>query len=798
MENVENTLVITDVTRTDLSDWSGAPVEYENPPLDVIQIDDDRVQVDYMDYAKRGYDLLSEGYSMPYLNYGPSSAPLRLFHLNALFQNSVIIQGMLQNFEGLAYDSVEFRVTTSNPKGIAGGYVVGVYPYTPWHDQGFSNQASYFNLNNMTRQHLMLSPQSHLMTYGEAHDVVFDVPWQYNVPYLPRNYINNQDDTNGALNLWPGTPVLYITNLGAAYVSSVSLPAIIKVFVKFANLRFSAPCVLPPTVSRKKPLAKGKGYVSQSYDLSLELESQSGIETLAPIATSMISLAATKAGEEIMGSMFPAAQVAAESSTSYGTFESPQAVQLAFVGDSTKVGKPPTTPIFRDWGPGCPKHKIMDLISLPQYLETISSGVQKTLYANPTAPRSISDIQGADQCCTYLRFFSQLATFWRGTIIFDAVIMGHPMVEVSYKFKISYPPWSITTTETYSQNSILQGVCSGIYRVQIPMPYMSLRDHMPIIDNVTLGNADVLSVSSSIVECEIDIVSTALDQPPVINTAYFIRAGPDFHFYQPWAVGLGFVAENNPLPDFESQCGLPEVAEVFQTRAKVTKPTNQMFPIDTFEDIMSIWSRALPYATYDGSDEPIINIQQSVQPYWYPMNDSAAMRTLNVNNSWWVTNDYVSFLSSMYLYFKGSLGFKILCVPGTGYKYLSLTTGTDMRQPGHNPFTSTSTQLPPQANFGFGTVATDLGGQPVLEVTIPLKCSFEWTWCNFAQTNSFLDGYFADTTTCGALYTNVNLHMPSGDLLDALYRKAGPDFSLAVRTLLPPPTLWLAKGYNWS
>jgi len=248
---------------------------------------------------------------------------------------------------------------------------------------------------------------------------------------------------------------------------------------------------------------------------------------------------------------------------------------------------------------------------------------------------------------------------------------------------------------------------------------------------------------------------------------------------------------------FCPQIGIPPPSIVFQTRAKAQLDTDQMVSLDNLEDYMNIWSRSLPYSSYDSNDEPLVQLVDAISPYWYPQVSTDASHTLDVNNSWWVTNDYVSFFSSMFLYFKGSIGMKILCQPGTGYKYLTLTSGDVLRQPGHNPFTFVTTQLPPTANFGYGTVATDLGGQPVLEVTIPLRSSLRWAFANPQQMSHVLGGFYYGLELSGSLHTNVVLHDPSADLQDALYRKAGKDFILAVRSLLPPPTLWMAKGNDW-
>jgi hypothetical protein len=802
MENVENETVKTEVSRSYLSDWSGAPVTCENPVLEYVTAGD-RVVPDDMDQFKRGFALLADAYFIPYLAYGPASAPLSLYHIVTLLKQSSLISDMFVYYEGIAYDSVELRVTTCNPKGIAGGFVVGVYPFAIWNNTPFSSERVYHDQNIMTRQHLMLAPQSHLVTYSSAEDVVFDIPWQYNVPYLSRQFIAGYSDGSSVNQLWPGTPVIFFNSIGATFVSSQTMPARIHVFAKFKNLRMVGPRVLggPQNFVEDFEMLdlEQQGYVEVE---DMDLEEQSGVETLVTAAATMASAIAVDTGSEILTDVFSSSSSKTEDKVTPGTYENPQAVQMAYVGDSTKYGPPQNLPIFRTLDDSPSKHKVSELLSQPQYLETFNTGTSRFFFANPTAQRGVSDFTGDDQNCTYFRFFSQAASYWRGTIIFDFVIMGHPMVETEYTIKISYPPFAHNTSWTYSQNSLLRGVCSGVYRISVPMPFMTPLDHMRVIDEKSMVIADLRNNSSSIVSATVDVVSTMLDVPPVIPVAVFVRAGEDFEFLQPYAVGLGYV--NNPTEDlfdmegYEPQCGLPPVSEVFETRAKTQKSVSQMVPIIHIEDFMSIWSRSLPYQTYNGDMDPIVILPPAIAPYWYPQNDTTTAHTLGGVNSWWVTNDYVSYFSSMFLYFKGSIAFKILCKPGSGYKYVTLNSGSVLRQPGRSTFTYVASQLPPEANLAYGTVATDLGGQPVLEVTIPLRSSLKWGFCNPEQMSHVMGGFYSGVTLRGDVRTNVVLHTESSDLEDALYRKAGGDFNLSVRTLLPPPTLWMAKGNLWS
>lgn len=840
MENVENTVVKPSVTRTDLSDWSGAPVKEPPVKLDIVKIEE-RVVGDSLDIGLRGFDLLEEAYGLPDgLSYGPASAPLAVYHPINLFRFSETMVPLVRFYEGVSWDSIQFRITLSNPKGIAGGIATGVFPYPKWNTGSFNDQRTAWDLNHMTRQHLILSPQSELMTCGEAKDVVFNVPWQYNVPYIPYKYLyggGSYSDASSATPLWPGTPVLYFISLGMYYVSSQAYPANIKVFITFDNLKWYGPRAVAqsgefvPNQEPEHPLIfdfeewESTWHLDNSFLLEplilkmeqdlyeqrvdLKLEPQSGLESavMASVVTSMGAV-----GAEIMDAFVPdTVRPDPSVSSNHGTYENPQAVQLAYVGDSTKVGPPSTTPFFKDYGDDGTMHPVSDYIGQPQYIGNYTSGSEDlVLYANPTAPRGTVDLNGNDQSCTYLRYFSQCASYWRGTIIFDIVIMGTPLVEVEYLFRISYPfAWDLLNM--YSRCPILRGICSGVFRISIPMPFMVLVDHMPVHDIKGSIVGDIRNASSSILKANIKVISTALDVAPVIPYVVTIRAGEDFTFLQPYAVGLGYVENSGQLENlvqpkslkksvrFQAQIGLPPPNEVFESRAKAQLDTSQMKAMIYIEDWMAIWSRALPYTAYDSNDEPIVTVKAGISPFWYPMEKTGAATTLGTQNSWWVTNDYVSFYSSMFLYYKGSIGYKILCKPSdTGYKYVSQTSGNGGRQLGHNPFTSNSAQLPPQANFGYGTVATDGGSQPVLEFTIPLRSSLEWAFANPESTRNLLSGFFYGTYLSGSCQTNVVLHTAGSDLEAAMYRKAGKDFALAVQTLLPPPTLWVAKGYNWS
>lgn len=817
MEQLTGTKTIENRDRSDLSDFVGSELTVYDSAGDALRLGQDKVVSDHMDYALRAYDLLEEGYGIESLSYGPASAPTVELPLTELMRNSPTFQRMFYFFDGVAYDSVNFRITCSAPKGLTGGFIVGSYPYQPWGDVHPSIYFTSHDLNDMTRKHLTLSPYSALVCYAQAEDISFEIPWQHNVDYLPRQYFS--EGITAFSQPWPGTPVLYFTDAGSRYVSSQSLPATIRVFVKFTNLRFVAPSVLTQVGGPQSDHASDEPEDSdEAWFTDLSDRFNSGrVEPLKPHVIAALekaqeefwtdvltgkdpflhqsgvefgTMAAATAGTEIVSALTKLFTPDDADSNQKGSYENPRAVQMAYVGDSTVRGPPPTNPIFKGFGAEGNTHPISEMISQPQWIHSLITGETHVYYANPTAPVGVSNVNGTNQLPTYLRFFSQASTYWRGTLYFDFVIMGHPMVEVEYKCKMLYPPWSENTTETYSQNSIMRGIASGVVTISVPMPYMTPKDYMEIVDSTILTDQDLRRFSSSLVSFTCNVISTALDASPTIPIAVFLRAGDDFAFYQPEPVGYANV--------YEHQVKIPGNARVFETRALDVPPINEMVPFTHVESFMSIWSRALPFGSYDSNDEPVVALEWSTSPSWFPMNDSAAARTLGTQNSWYVTNDYVSLFSSMYLFFKGSIALKILCLPGTGYKYLSLSTGDARRQTTHNPFTASPSQLPDSANFGYGCVATDLAGQPVLEATIPLRSVFEWAPVNPLSFDVVMYGLYRTSQMVGQLRHNVVLHVPSGDLQDALYRKIGADFSLAVRTLLPPPTLWMVRGNNWS
>lgn len=782
-------------TRSDLSDWVGAPVLLRDTPNESGRVGEDKVVADYLDYTKRMYDVLRDTRGLAptgdFVPLGPSNPKTKICCLLDLNKLSKPLAQANILYEGFAYDSIDITVSLSDTKGIAGAVAVGCYPYAAWSDTPFTSEVGYHTLNEMTLQNLVnTSPECQMITFSEAQDAKFNIPWQYQFPYLPREFLN-YDLTDGQVQVPIGAPIFFFHVMSAHFVSSITGPARLRVFATFNNLRYFGPGV----------------QVAAAEARNVPLQVQSGLEAAAAMGTALAVDALVETGVEIVSSIFASGDDGGVDETyKAGTYEAPTAVQMSYAGDTTAVGAPPTSPIFAKNLETTQTHPLSIYFQRPQliYSQKVND-TEAAFYANPTFPTGWRD--GPNQLCNYFRWFTQGAQYWKGTIVFHAVILGHPMVEVGYKMHISYPPKSVNIETDVGTASMLNGVCNGVTHIAIPMPTLNVMDHFPILDNLNTNLiTSVQESSGSQLHATFSIVSTMLDTLPELDVLWFMTGGDDFALMQFNPVGLAQV-DNVPISarsvPLQAQIGLTEVDVTFETRARVQESTHTLMTISCVEDYFKVWSRALPYDTYEVStEEPDPKLKIGAYPRWFPMQDSGAARTLDVNNSWWVTNDFLSFYSSQFMMYRGSIAWKILCVDNEGREYAYVSLGIPaayMRQTAHSPYTYYDVQLPAEANLGYGCVVTPRDKQPVMDLTIPYRAGFAWNLTNPMQLwTNIIGASVPNQAFDNNVHHNIVLHQPEGDLRDALFRKAGADFNLTVETMLPPPTLWLAKGFNWK
>lgn len=785
MDAIQNSEINSPVIRSDLSDWGAAGEVVSHGLSSVVEHQREPVATDHLDYAERMYDgLMETGSSFSgdgYLIIGSGSMINEMWNPLALFAHAVPLMQACELYHGAVWDSISVTISLSAPKGLTGAIVVGAFPYYNWF-----NPTSIAELNTrMTStseliQSLLSGDNCRLMYLSESKDVTFEIPWTYQQTYIQRQALQVAFGTSTS-SIVPGTPIVFIHTLSARAVSSTTTNSQVRIFYQFKNLRFVCPAVITSPLRNTRTMR------------------QSGVEEVMATAFAVDEVA--NAGSEIMAAMGLGSIFGEEVESEFkeGSYERPTAVQMAYAGDTTSNGPPPTSPIFFEMATSkLPRHPVSDFIGRKQYLMKMTTGGSSEIFYNsPTFPYGVSQI--GKHMATWLRYFSMLNTFWRGTMVYSFVILGHPMVETKYSFVLSYPPESTTVTPNLSTASVLRGVCSGVTIVEVPMPFAFQSDHAPIVDALNVSAINFLSTVSSAVVASFEVVSTMLDVAPVMDILVFVSAGKDFSFYQPYAPGANNVVssgfEKHSLT--EAQCGLDPPNVVFQTRAKEVGPSNLMVRCENVEDYTRYWSRCIPYSDLSGGEpSPDLQIGLITAGWW--VTDSAAY-AYETQNSWYVTQDYLSFISCLFMFYRGSIAAKIFCIPTTEtYKYVQVMPQPYARQQTHTPFTTAAVALPANVNLGDGTVVTPGGLQPVIDLTVPYRSVYFWRATDVVANyeKSPLPGS-ANPAAAGWIRHNIDLQVPGGDLNDAVFRKSGPDLAFAVPINMPPPNLWMSRGYTW-
>jgi len=275
-----------------------------------------------------------------------------------------------------------------------------------------------------------------------------------------------------------------------------------------------------------------------------------------------------------------------------------------------------------------------------------------------------------------------------------------------------------------------------------------------------------------------------------------MSAGDDFAFFQPKPCGFYDVVNVHPdrqqrrtkLPD--AQCRLPsESHETHPIPLKFTHDVGDLMPLLHLTDWINLYSLVID------SPEGVLGGEVLV----YPDNVNAPPSSLlGVHNDVYAIQDYLSYISSLFLYFRGDINVKVLCVgpertTAENYAYVELGDVA-----GDTTTTYSNITLPAGItipNFGTGVAATDVSKQPVLEVCLPLRCNLPMSY-----TSSF------DTSLAGP-YTHVDnavvetnlllfpLADPPHTLQDLVYRKAGSNFELMVETLPMDRRIYRYRGF---
>jgi len=777
MEAVQND-VSGIATKSDLSEWVGPPGQTQQLAVTNLRNMEQPVETDVLEWTDRliSLDELE-------LNdiYGYSVSPLALSKIVTspfyYLKDIPWFRRAADLYYGFVYDSIEVRITMTDPKNLMGGVFTGWFPYYDYYDEPSSWTSSQLD-DPQLRLNLINGPYTWLNLFGMSEDVLYTIPWTFKYPFYRTNWMNDPDEPTQDQRHVPGTPIMWLWMFASQFVTSITNPSKVRMFVKFNNLRFVGP---------------------NSQELS-ELEAHSGVEAVG--LASAIQAASTAAGINALASdvadMFSTDKLDIDEIADQSTFDRPQAVQQAYLGDTTSSSFPSTTPIFSPLVTQAPFPipTVHEILSRPQFIGVFT---QPTDFCNdPLKPI----FNSAGPFCTYMRWFGMLNRYWRGTLNLHIVVPGHPLVQQQMSAFVRYDGY-VDVPNARSQTNVLHSsTFAGNKQVTIPIPFLTIRDYIPVQDRNPSGQVDALyGTYTSVVNVATTVVSTMLTTNPTPVYLAFISAGADFAFYQPYPCGIYNAEDLPPETELEAQVFLPtdSTKEVVRTRSTITSDPGTLVQLKSVYDYMKIWSRCVPFFDYDndGDEEPIPDPQVGFSSAsWYTPVDRS--RDPDVNNSWYFTLDYIAYFASMFLYFRGSLAYKIvLSAREDQYSFVSLGDPQPIqRQPTHVPFPYDPMQLPPNSNFASGTVATPVGLQPLLELSVPYRGTNVWGYC-FAQAPTRGKAKFDDQTNA-SVYHNLELQDPDTDeLKDAMFRKIGSDFALAVETILPPVYMWAARGFDW-
>lgn len=762
MENVEN---VTTTTNSDLSQYTAAPLEVFEDASDSMT-KTDVVESDKLDLTDRLMNVLVE---TSYVSLPTDSLPFGTGYpldclLNPLlcFKKAPALKQPLSLYAAFRYESIDIVISFSSPKGLAGGGIVGWFPYTEWYNPDSLNDLrSIYNANDQINMISLMNSMrdASVFSLDLAQDVKFTIPWTFSQSFLVRDYVDSMMTYVNNGDLWPGTPLVYMRGLSARTVSGSSNSTPIRVFARFNGLQWYLP------IARDNLTQK-----------------QSGLEAPMALAADFM---ADSAASALAGA---AASLGLPFYSEPGTMSSPKIVTPSYSGDTASTA-PPDVPIFQEWQePAAPKHSVLEYLTQPQYIGSTTTGPGfVTTYVNPFNAK-FGD--GPSNPPTWLRFFSMLNYYWRGSLKLDFLIFGHPTAEVYHQIKLNYPGIAVNLSSDMSVNPIAMGTSNGFHRVSVTVPYARACDFTQVLEN---GNTD--QYSSASVSASFEVINYMLDTAPVFDVCCFISAGDDFCLYQPYAPGYNNVISSG----VEKQILLPKAHEIFHTRSLPVHGMPVMPSCENVEDYMRIWSRAIPFLTKDTNGEPIPDLSTGLTNASWLYYDTA-IRTNSNDNSIFQSYDYIALLSRLFCFYRGSIGAKIMIDSQSDdsdvhhYRYVELIPRLDSKLPTHTPYSFGSTEFP-NANLGNGMVITPSGLQPVIDVTIPYRSNYAWSpTSNYIPKMNAISK--ADILDVPLVAHNIVLQVNSGDLRDALFRKIGPDFSLRVPTVMPPPGLWLNRGFS--
>lgn len=798
-------------TPSSLSSFVGPSTTTSGHPVSQARQPGGYSQPDTFDWTSREINATAIIFGVDSLPFGPASTDVHFFDALAVLKGWYAYQQVAPRFLGFKYDSIQIRVTINNPKGIVGGIFVGWYPYTDYYDESTAETTNLWLDGQQNNLNFLNSTDCQMMSFGDAQDVVFTIPWTFKYPMFKNYWLDTYSAAGTQLQRpMPGFPVVFAQNYDSSFVSTITNPALLQFFVKFQGLEFYGPGVPDAPPTRPQGAPSNAHSVDMSALFPDGFDAHSGSEVLAAAAVGTLVEKAISTVSETMTSMIPSSDATFATSTADpGNYDNPSAVQMSYFGDITSQGKPQIRPVFF---PGSPVPASRADLKFQTYMS------RPALVANGNSSQSRLTITN-DPCAypTYMRYFAMCHRYWTGTINYHIVVTGHPMIQCRLTTTIRYNFGEFPTPATaFNSFDTHQETFYGSKTLTIPCPFLAATDWLPINDE---GAEEQRNEACVQVLIKLDVISTMLTVQPSIPFFVFQSAGKDFTLAQPYSVGLNYTPVAEPplnesvfdilgAPsqevDFDAHIGIPVYDHsTMSTKTRETAPPLTLPHSTDMMELMQTWSRCVPFDDYNnvvGNEEPIPDAAIGFDgPCWWPPVDRA--RDYNTNNSWYFTLDYVHYFSILFLFFRGSIAAKLTYNKKVRTQhsltadvlYVSIASDETIRIPSHCQFLHDASTLPPHSNFGNGTFATSTELQPVLEVNIPVRALT--TFANtIPQMVTRGIARYEDRRQDG-VKTNAILYDASNNILcDKMARKVDDDFVLAVESTLPPWNFWAYRG----
>lgn len=705
--------------------------------------------------------------------FGPASTTIKTFQPLGFLRDLTVPSKILEKYAFFSYDSLEFRVTLSNPKNLVGTAITAVTPFQTF-DPALSTIAGF--VSGFTVKAMSMRENSVLMPYGAALDAVVTIPWTFRQPVLNVRQIQTYVDPNPPPIGWP---MLQVREITGSFVGGNISSAVLNVYMKVINPKFYGPQV--ETFDAQSGVLATAG---------MTLASKIVADNYKDVFTTLASAAC-----ETTGLCSPeTAQTFADTASDVleKNYANPGKVMQSFFGDTNSItrfgmnglrGPSPFTPSTIP----CPnekEHSFNSFLTRPQHLINSSSGGSLNFITNNPVnpiPNTISDM-------SWFSYFSKLARFWRGTVYLHFVVCGHPMVEVEFSSLIRYfnPGDPVLTTPLTADNFVSTDTCrsvfSGVRTITVPLPFASVREYIPV--DLYGAVATDSTYFTTGVSFGLRVISSMLDTQPTIPFVVFISAGPDFSFYDPRSPNSFLITDVPPEPILmQPQVKLTPAgnAQSHATNCVTSKDPGNMVPLDTLENICSIWSRYYP--------------NDVVTDFHFP---ATSLTTLS--QYWMARVDNLSYLSSIFQCFKGDIAVKFMAVPLAGRE----TVGLSYSDPITNALTlspyTDNPLYPFNLNPGNGTFVTYSSKQPVIETCLTYRGTNTLSYTSYTDaTRQFFPNSFPlDEEVCTINHNFVFTAAVGSTLVpqDVAFRKIGPNYCMYIERLPPLEGLWIYNGYT--